>query len=66
MKVSSDPEGLHDPYEIEESEWIGGLTVWPPVDFGDIYTCLEETPGQVTKERLKAYKSLDTFNYYIR
>ena len=63
---SKDPEALRDLYEIEESEWIDDLTVWPPVEFGDIYTYLVETPGQFTKERLKAYKSLDAFNYYIR
>ncbi len=63
---TQDPETLRDPYEIEDIEWVDDLTVWPPVEFGDIYSYLVETPGQFTKERMKAYKSLDAFNYYIR
>ena len=63
---TSDPNVLIDPYEIEEDEWIDDVTLWPPVDFGDIYTYLVDTPGEFTRERLKAYKSLDAFNYYIR
>ena len=63
---TKDPKVLRDPYEIESNEWIDDLTVWPPVEFGDIYSYLVETPGQFTKERMKAYKSLDAFNYYIR
>ena len=63
---TKDPEALHDPYEIDDIEWIGDLTVWPPVEFGDIYYYLVETPGQFMKQRMKAYKSLDAFNYYIR
>ena len=63
---TKDPKVLRDPYEIGSNEWIDDLTVWPPVEFGDIYSYLVETPGQFTKERMKAYKSLDAFNYYIR
>ena len=57
---------LRDPYEIEDIEWIDDLTVWSPVEFGEIYSYLVETPGQFTKEGMKAYKRLDAFKYYIR
>ena len=55
-----------DPYEIPEERWSDDISLWPPVEFGDMYSYLVETPGQFTKEKLKAYKSLDAFNYYIR
>ena len=57
---------LTDPYEILPEKWSDSISSWPPVEFGDIYTYLIETPGQFTREKLKAYKSLDAFNYYIR
>ena len=63
---AKNPKALRDPYEIESNEWIDDLTVWPPVEFGDIYSYLVETPEQFTNERMKAAKSLDAFNYYIR
>ena len=61
-----DSKALIDPYEIGEDKWKDDITLWPPVDFGDIYTYLVDTPGEFTRERMKAYKSLDAFNYYIR
>lgn len=36
----------------------------PPIEFGEIYTYLIDTPGQFTREQLKLYKSLEAFNYY--
>ena len=63
---TSDPDALIDPYEIEEDEWIDDVTLWPAVDFGEIYTYLVDTPEEFTRERMKAFKSLDAFNYYIR
>ena len=55
-----------DPYMIDEEQWKDDVCLWPPIEFGDIYSYLIDTPGQFTKEKLKAYKSLDAFNYYIR
>ena len=54
-----------DPYEIVDG-WIDDIALWPPVEFGCIYSYLIDTPGQFTKEKLKAYKSLEAYNYYIR
>ena len=55
-----------DPYAVEHIKWIDYLTLWPPVEFRDIYAYLMDTPGEFTKEKMRAYKSLDAFNYYIR
>ena len=37
--------------------------IWPELEFGDIYNLIE-TKGVYTKEKLKAYKSLEAYNYY--
>lgn len=37
---------------------------WPPLEFGDIYTYLIDTQGLFTEESLKAYKSLEAFNFF--
>ena len=55
-----------DPFNIEEGQWIDDPSEWPPVEFGQIHTYLIESPGQFTKEKLRNYKSLLSYNYYIR
>lgn len=53
-----------DPYE--SSGWVDNLSLWPPVEFGSIYSYLIDSPGEFTKESLRAYKSLAAYNYYYR
>ena len=42
---------------------ICGWTIWPNVEFSDIYIYLINTKGMYTKESLKAYKSSKAYNY---
>ena len=63
---STDSEVLLDPFIENEEKWKDDITLWPPIEFGQIYTYLIDSPGQFTREQLKAYKSLEAFNYYIR
>ena len=63
---SKNPGVTDDPYQIGSEEWKDDVTLWPPVEFGQIYTYLVETPGPFTREMMKAYKSLEAFSYYIR
>ena len=53
------------PYDILETEWVDDVTCWPPVTYPDVYTYLIDTPGQFTRESLKAYKSLEAYNYAL-
>ena len=59
--------GLEDPYLHwgqgigREEDWQN----WPKVEYPDIYNFLIEAPSFFTGESLKAYKSLDAYNYYI-
>ena len=46
-----------DPYEMKD--WIDDVSLWPSIEFGSIYAYLIDMPGEFTKEKLKAYKSLD-------
>ena len=52
------------PLSIEESLWSEDMSKWPDLQFGDIYTYLINTEGCYTKEKLKAYKSLEAYNYF--
>ena len=57
-------DDLLDPYELS-SGWFDDPSVWPDSQFGGIYCYLIETPGLFTKENLKAYKSLEAYNYVL-
>ena len=63
-KLKVDGETLPDPYGITEDLWLDEVTKWPSVEFGDLYTYLIDTKGPFTKEKLKAYKSLEAYSYF--
>lgn len=50
-------------------KWQTGTTIewqlWPEVEYPNIYNFLIATPSLFTSDSLKAYKSLDAYNYYI-
>jgi hypothetical protein len=52
-----DPYGTGLKYENSTQKW-------PNVLFGDIYNYLINTPGIYTQESMKAYKSLDGYNFF--
>ena len=56
-------EQIPDPYSISEG-WKKEVESWPDLTYGDIYEYLIETPGQYTKESLKAYKSLEAYSTF--
>ena len=55
---------MPDPYSIPDGSWIEDVTKWPSIEFSDVYTYLIETRGPFTKDKLKAYKSLEAYNYF--
>lgn len=55
-------ERLPDPYAITKHEFSQDLTKWPKVQWPDIYTYLINKPSVYTKESLRAYKSLESYN----
>ena len=63
-KLNIDGERLPDPYRIDQDQWSEDVSNWPNLEFGDLYTYLIDSVGQFTKETLKAYKSLEAYNYF--
>ena len=56
---------LPDPYFITDWEELEKVTSIPDIDFPVIYSYLVDTPSVYTKESIKAYKSLDAYNFFI-
>lgn len=56
---------LPDPYTISEDLWCADRNSWPVLIWQDIYSYLIDTPSVYTKEKVRAYKSLDAFNYVL-
>lgn len=63
--VLSNGEKLPDPYNIPSDEWISDMSKWPAVIWPDIYSYLIEKPSVYTNDNLRAYKSLDAYNYEL-
>ena len=61
----SSGEKLPDPSSLPASTWLNDATCWPKLHFPNIYMYLINTPSVFTNESLKAYKSLDAYNYVI-
>ena len=57
---------IEDPY-VGGSWLVRGSSVewhdWPTVEYPDIYNYLIATPSAYTRDQLKAYKSLDAYNF---
>ena len=55
-----------DPYQLDSESWIDDVSSWPQIELPHIYLYLIDTPGEFTREKLKAFKSLEAYNYYIK
>ncbi len=58
--------GLKDPYlddlaGVDQDTW----GKWPALEYPDIFCYLIQTTSEYTGERLKAYKSLDSYNFFV-
>ena len=55
---------LPDPYVLGDEVWSEYMSLWPDLQYGDVYNYLIESKGQYTAKSLKAFKSLEAFNYF--
>ena len=55
---------LPDPYSISEG-WSTETANFPDVTYPDIYNYLIETPSEFTRDKMKVYKSLEAFNFFV-
>ena len=54
---------LPDPCTL--TEWDYDVSKWPNIQWPDIYLYLVEKPSVYTREKLRAYKSMDAYDYAI-
>ena len=57
-------EQIPDPF-ILHSNWSDDVSLLPDITYLDIYHYLIEYPSQFSKESLKAYKSLESYNLFV-
>ena len=64
-KLTLKSKRIPDPYTMPQEEWVDNVTKWPTVLYGDVYNYLIESKGQYTQQLLRAFKSLEAFNYFL-
>lgn len=53
-----------DPFLEECWKWSNKTDDWPLLEFGQIYAYLIDSHGLFTQQTLKAYKSLEAYNFF--
>ncbi|XP_057310110.1 uncharacterized protein LOC130648104 [Hydractinia symbiolongicarpus] len=59
----SDETILPDPYILEN--WSNNVALMPDLTWGDMYQYLINTPNEFSHEAMKAYRSLEAYNFYV-
>jgi hypothetical protein len=54
-----------DPYEIPKAEWKSVVGEWPDVQYGDIYNYLVNTVSAYSKDEMRGYKGMDSYNQFV-
>lgn len=60
----ADGTHLSDPFALSTG-WEDDISKLPNITWRDVTEYLIDTPSVYTKESMKAYKSLDAFNYFL-
>ena len=61
--VTTDGTALPDPHTLVENS-KDNVQLLPDITWADIYNYLINTPSSCTNENLKAYKSLEAYNFF--
>ena len=54
-----------DPYAVRDNFYSQSMDEWPEIEFPDIMNYLLFSTSMFTKEQLKAYKSLQSYQYFV-
>ena len=67
LKKLTLPNGykINDPCAIKERYWSDDVLLLPDIQSLDMYHYLINTPSEFTHESLKAYKSLEAYNFFV-
>lgn len=67
LKISFEDQilSLPDPYNLYDGWYAADADKLPPVQYLDLYNYLINTPGPCTSEALRAYRSLEAYNYFV-
>ena len=59
--------GLDEKWEpyLDTGDYIDDMSLWPPVEFAQIFCYFIERLGLYTKQQLMQWKSLDAYNYFL-
>ena len=55
---------MPDLYGIAE-DWKSDVKLMPDASWGDMYNDFVNSPSEYTHDNLKAYKSLEAFNFFV-
>ena len=58
-------EKLPDPFILAKDQWTSDITTLPNIGWRDVTEYLIDTPSIFTKEAMKAYKSLEAYDYFV-
>lgn len=58
-------ERLPDPFTLPDKDWSDEMTNLPEISWRDVTDYLIDSPSIYTKERMKAYKSLQAYDFFI-
>ncbi|XP_028415046.1 uncharacterized protein LOC114538132 [Dendronephthya gigantea] len=54
-----------DPYNVSSNFFTESMEMWPNIEYPDIVTYFLCSTSRYTKEQIKAYKSLESYQYFI-
>ena len=57
-------EQLPDPFSLSDG-WSDDISKLPEISWRDVTEYLIDSPSLFTKEAMKAYKSLEAYNYFV-
>eukprot|EP00795_Rhopilema_esculentum_P015958 gene15958-7289_t len=60
----SSGKAIPDPYTLQ-SEWSNDIANLPELSWRDVTEYLIDTPSNFSKESMKAYKSLEAYDYFV-
>ena len=54
-----------NPYNVSSRFFDESMEMWPKIEFPDIVNYLLFSTSRYTKEQIKAYKSLEAYQYFV-